>query len=70
MTDLDKAKLLADAADEITKKYYASTRLRVHTKPDKSPVTEADLAVEQALSKIVHDEFGDAYYGEETVREA
>jgi len=69
MTDLEKAQKLAAVADEITKKYYLSARLRVDTKPDKTPVTQADLEVEQALSNIVHEEFGDKYIGEEEVRD-
>src|SRR5688572_20766792 len=54
MDDLQNAKRLADIADEITKKHYLSARLEVNTKPDDTPVTEADLGVEKALSAIVH----------------
>jgi len=68
--DLLRAFRLADAADAITKKHYLSARLQVTTKPDKTPVTEADLAVERTLSTIVHEEFGDKYVGEENVRDA
>ncbi len=69
-TDLNKALLLADLADAITKKHYLSTNLHVDTKPDNTPVTQADLEVEQALSKTVHEVFGDTYIGEEGVRES
>lgn len=68
-TDLDKAQYLAGIADKITKKYYLSSNLQIDTKPDKSPVTQADLETEQTLSKVVHEEFGDAYIGEEAVRD-
>jgi histidinol-phosphatase len=69
MTDLDKAFYLADTADTITGKYYLSSDLNAKEKLDKSPVTKADLETEQALSKIVHEEFGDTYIGEEIVRD-
>lgn len=66
--NLKMATALADAADEITMRYYLSATLRVETKPDTSPVTEADKACEQALRNIVEREFGDAYIGEEGAR--
>lgn len=67
--DLEHALRLADAADAITKRYYLTTNLQVQEKPDKTPVTEADLAVEEALSTIVATEFGEQYVGEEGTRE-
>jgi histidinol-phosphatase len=69
-TDLNKALHLADLADAISGKYYRSSDLRVETKPDKTPVTEADTLVEETLSKVVHEIFGDAYIGEEGMRDA
>ncbi|HEV7455032.1 MAG TPA: inositol monophosphatase family protein [Candidatus Saccharimonadales bacterium] len=65
LTDLDKALHLADAADAISKKHYLNVDLHIDTKPDKTPVTEADLAVDSALQKIVTEEYGDAYLSEE-----
>lgn len=59
---------LADIADEIGMKYFLSRELKVKTKPDKSPVTQADTEIEKALSKIVVEEFGDSYVGEEGTR--
>ena len=68
--DLALALALADLADAITGERYLATDLRVETKPDRTPVTEADQAVERALAQrlatarpgdgIVGEEFGDA----------
>lgn len=63
--DLDQAFRLADTADGIAMKYYRSRDLVVETKPDDSPVTQGDKEVEKALSKIVSEEYGDSYVGEE-----
>lgn len=49
MTDLDLALALADIADRISLARFRATDLIVETKPDLTPVTEADRAVEQAL---------------------
>ena len=46
--DLAVALELADIADSITLERYAAADLDVATKPDLTPVTEADLAVEEA----------------------
>jgi histidinol-phosphatase len=67
--DLNNALRLADIADEISSHYFMSSKLTVNTKPDMSPVTEADIAVEKALSQIVREEFKDGYLGEEGTRE-
>ncbi len=64
-SDLDHCLHLADVADEITVPYFHKVSLDVHTKPDHTPVTEGDLAVDQALRDIVIKEFGDAYLSEE-----
>jgi histidinol-phosphatase len=47
--DLALALELADLADEITLARYRSAALVVETKPDLTPVTDADRAVEQTL---------------------
>jgi histidinol-phosphatase len=52
-SDLALAQLLADAADEISLARFRALDLRVETKPDRSPVTDADRAVEQALKGIL-----------------
>ena len=41
--DLELALRLADAADAISLARFRSRDLRVETKPDRTPVTEADL---------------------------
>jgi histidinol-phosphatase len=68
-TDLNKAFLLADIADSITTKYYLTSDLGTKQKSDNSPVTKADLETEEALSRVVHETFGDTYLGEEAVRD-
>lgn len=65
--ELKQAFRLADTADEIALKYYRSRDLVIETKPDDSPVTQGDKEVEAALSKIVTEEFGDGYIGEEGI---
>lgn len=66
--DLKMATKLADIADGITMRHYLSANLQVETKPDTTPVTQADKACEQALRDLVESEFGDAYIGEEGAR--
>ena len=50
--DLAMALTLADIADDITMSRYLASDLRVETKPDRTPVTEADQAVERALRQL------------------
>ena len=67
-SDLDLAIRLADIADEISLKRYQALDLVVETKPDLSPVTDADKAVESAIRNeiskvraddlVVGEEFG------------
>lgn len=65
-TDLELARELADIADAITVASYRSISLRVETKPDLTPVTEADKAVEQAIRKILQEKRpDDGIVGEE-----
>jgi histidinol-phosphatase len=47
--DLELAHRLADIADEISVPRFRSSDLRVETKPDLTPVTEVDRAVEAAI---------------------
>jgi histidinol-phosphatase len=64
--DLDLALELADLADAITTRRFRAADLRVDTKPDLSPVTEADRAVEQTIrDAIAAVRPGDAVVGEE-----
>ncbi len=64
--DLDLALRLADAADAITTDRFGALDLRIDTKPDLTPVTDADTAVESALRAILARERpADAVLGEE-----
>jgi histidinol-phosphatase len=64
--DLAFALELADLADAITTERFQADDLVVETKPDLSPVTEADRAVEQVLRKRIGEERpGDSVVGEE-----
>src|SRR5918994_160428 len=63
--DLELARRLADAADVVSLPRFRSG-LAIETKPDLTPVTEADRAVEVELRRILADERpGDAILGEE-----
>ncbi len=64
--DLAFALRLADAADALTVPRFRSADLRVETKPDLSPVTDADRAVERAIRELVAAErSGESVFGEE-----
>jgi histidinol-phosphatase len=64
--DLALAHELADAADAITLDRFGAVDLRVSAKPDLTPVSDADVAVEQALrSALSSRRPGDAVLGEE-----
>jgi histidinol-phosphatase len=64
--DLALALELADVADSITLKRYGAADLEVATKPDLTPVTEADTAVERAIrDRLASVRPGDAVIGEE-----
>lgn len=63
--ELAFANELADRAGEIAMSFFG-TDLDVKIKPDRSPVTEADLAIEAMIRKAVTERFpGDAVLGEE-----
>jgi histidinol-phosphatase len=64
--DLELALALADIADAITLERYLAEDLAVDTKPDLTPVTEADTAVEHAVrERLAHVRAGDSVLGEE-----
>jgi histidinol-phosphatase len=64
--DLAIALRLADAADAITTARFRAADLVVDRKPDRSPVTDADTAVEDAVREILAAERpDDAILGEE-----
>jgi histidinol-phosphatase len=65
-SDLSLAHRLADAADEITTARFGARDLRVERKPDRTPVTDADLAVEDRIRELIAAERpGDTVVGEE-----
>jgi histidinol-phosphatase len=51
--DLEFARRLADAADAITMPRFRALDLQVETKPDLTPVSEADRAAEEAIRALV-----------------
>ncbi|MFJ4039143.1 inositol monophosphatase family protein [Microbacterium sp. NPDC090007] len=64
--DLALALRLADAADAVAMQSFDAADLRIDTKPDRTHVTEADLATERAIRQILDAERpGDSVLGEE-----
>ena len=64
--ELELALSLADDADRISLLRFRALDLRVDTKPDQSPVTEADRAVEAAMrERLARERPGEAVFGEE-----
>jgi histidinol-phosphatase len=64
--DLAFALELADLADSLSLPRFRAADLRVETKPDLSPVTDADRAVERALrERVAAERPGEAVAGEE-----
>lgn len=64
--DLDLALRLADLADEVTMATYRKSDLHIETKPDRTPVTEADRACEAMLrNRLLQDRPDDSIVGEE-----
>ena len=64
--DLQLARELADAADAITTARFGAADLAVDTKPDLTPVSDADRAVEEAIrARLAVDRPDDAISGEE-----
>jgi histidinol-phosphatase len=64
--DLALALALADAADAISLGRFRASDLLVETKPDRTPVTEADRAVETAIrERLARERPEDGMLGEE-----
>ena len=64
--DLDLAQRIADAADAITMRHFRSVDLRVESKPDRTPVTNADREVETMIrEQLASERPGDGVVGEE-----
>jgi histidinol-phosphatase len=69
--ELALAARLADAADAITTARFRALDLTVRSKPDRTPVTDADTAVEDAIRAVLATERpGDEVAGEERGGEA
>lgn len=70
-SDLDFALELADAADTITLDRFEATNLQIDSKPDMTPVSDADLACEAALRDLIEQHRpADMILGEEFGGEA
>jgi len=64
--DLALAQTLADRADALTRARFGAVDLRIDTKPDLTPVTDADRAVETDLREVLGRERpDDSVVGEE-----
>jgi histidinol-phosphatase len=65
-SDLELALRLADEADAITRARFGALDLKVDSKPDLTPVSDADLAVEKAIRQVLRHELpADSVLGEE-----
>src|ERR1700758_1870575 len=65
--DLRFAHVLADNADDITARRFRALDLRVDTKPDLTPVSDADRTAEESLRNVLRrSRPRDAVLGEET----
>ncbi|MCD0448125.1 histidinol-phosphatase [Actinocorallia sp. API 0066] len=72
--DLRLAHVLADAADDLTTRRFRALDLRVETKPDLTPVSDADRAVEEQIrgtlkrarprDAVIGEEFGKSGYSQ------
>lgn len=66
MDDLQLALALADVADAVSMDRFQAADLVVETKPDMTPVSDADKAVEQAIRALLAEHRpDDAVHGEE-----
>jgi histidinol-phosphatase len=68
--ELQAALDAAEAAAEVIRSFY-QRNLAVHTKADRTPVTEADVRAEETIRGILTERFPSyGFYGEETGRHA
>ncbi len=66
MDDLAFALELADRADTVTMERFGALDLRIDTKPDLTPVTDADEGTERVLREMLAEQRpGDSVFGEE-----
>ena len=65
-SDIELLKRLADESDSISLDRYSAQDLEIETKPDLTPVTDADRGVEKKIREILANERGgDLVVGEE-----
>jgi histidinol-phosphatase len=55
-SDIELMKRLADVSDEISLDRYSAQDLKIETKPDSTPVTDADRAVELKIRELLKAE--------------
>lgn len=68
-SDLRLARELADLADRVSMKHFQSRDLGIYVKEDRTPVTDADRAVEAALrERLAQARPSDSFFGEESGR--
>lgn len=66
LDDLRLAHILADRADSVSMERFLSEDLQVESKPDLTPVTDADQAIEEMLRQdLSKSRTRDSVYGEE-----
>ena len=66
LRDIELLKELADSGDAISMERYSAQDLVVETKPDSTPVTDADRSVEEMIRKTLSIQRpGDLIVGEE-----
>jgi histidinol-phosphatase len=66
LSDIELLKELADASDEISMARYSAQDLQIETKPDSTPVTDADRSVEMKIRELLGEHrAGDLIVGEE-----
>mgnify|MGYP000228679302 CR=1 FL=1 len=62
---LDFALALAEVANQMSLAKYKTSSLKIETKPDLTPVTEADTAIEQQLRVLIAQNENEPVLGEE-----
>lgn len=68
-SDLRLARELADLADRVSMEHFQSRGLGIYVKEDRTPVTDADHAVETALrERLSQARPSDSFFGEESGR--
>ena len=66
LSDIELLKELANASDQISMDRYNAQDLEIETKPDATPVTDADRSVEMKIREILaRDRAADLVVGEE-----